>query len=113
MYIYMRVYMYIHTMNIVKANWCVSRTISIESLKRKTGTKMLIANDSVKAGKFVIVPLRSYHKHICIDTTALIDKLIDAMGDRFFATNAAGTIRNSDAYQKLLDQLCVLVASES
>ena len=30
------------------------------------------------------------------------------MGDRLFATNAAGTIRTSDAYQKLLDQLCVL-----
>ena len=60
-----------HLMNIVKADRCIRRTIrSIESLKHKTGTKMLIPNDSVKAGKFGIVPLRSNHKHICIDTTA-------------------------------------------
>ena len=79
---------------------------SIESLKRKTGTKMMIANDSVKDGKFGIVPLSSNHRHVSIDANALIDKLLDAMRDRLFATNAAGTVRR--IYQKLLDQICVL-----
>ena len=30
------------------------------------------------------------------------------MRDRLVATNAAGTVRTCDAYQKLLDQVCVL-----
>ena len=81
---------------------------SIESLKRKTGTKMMIANDSVKDGKFGIVPLSSNRRHVSVDANALIDKLLDAMRDRLFATNAAGTVRTSDAYHKLLDQVCVL-----
>ena len=63
---------------------------SIESLKCKTGTKMMIANDSVKDGNFGIVPLSSNHRHVSIDANALIDKLLDAMRDRLFATNAAG-----------------------
>ena len=43
-----------------------------------------------------------------IQSPELIEKLLDAMRDRLFATNAAGTVRNSDAYQKLFDQVCVL-----
>ena len=49
---------------IVKADRCIRRTIrNIESLKCKIGTKMLIASDSIKAGKFRIVPLRPNQKH--------------------------------------------------
>lgn len=97
------------SMNIVKADRCVRRaTRSIESLKRKTGTKMMIANDSVKCGKFGIVPLRSNHRHVSVDHNTLIDKLLDAMKDRLFATTASGNVRTSAEYQKLLDQVSVL-----
>ena len=87
------------SMNIVKVDRCIRRTIrrtirSIESLKRKTGTKIMIANDSVKVGKFGTVPLHSNHRHACIDTTAIIDKLLDALRDRLLATNAAGRSSN-------------------
>ena len=46
---------------------------SMESLKHKTGTKMMIVNDSVKDGKFGIVPLSSNRRHISVDANALID----------------------------------------
>ena len=63
-----------HSINIVKADKCIKRSMrSIESLKRKTGTKMMIANDSVKDGKFGIVPLSSNRKHVSVDANALID----------------------------------------
>ena len=66
---------------------------------------MMIANDSVKSEEFGIVPLCSNHS---VDHNALIDKLLDAMKDRLFATTASGTVRTSAAYQKLLDQIFVL-----
>ena len=63
-----------HSINIVKADKCIKRSMrSIESLKHKTGTKMMIANDSVKDGKFGIVPLSSNRRHISVDANALID----------------------------------------
>ena len=71
----------------------------------------MIANDSVKDGKFGIVPLSSNRRHVSVDANALINKLLDAMRDRLFATNAAGTVRTNDAYQNLLDQVCVLHAT--
>ena len=83
-------------------------TRSIESLKRKTGTKMMIANDSVNSGKFEIVLLCSNHTHVSVDHNSLIEKLLHAMKDRLFATTASGTVRASAAYQKLLDQVSVL-----
>ena len=100
------------SMNIVKADRCIKRSMrSIESLKRKTGTNMMIANDSVKEGKFGTVLLISTCRHVSVDANALIDKLLDAMRDRLCATNAAGTVRTSDAYHKLLDQVCVLYST--
>ncbi|XP_028410502.1 E3 SUMO-protein ligase KIAA1586-like [Dendronephthya gigantea] len=97
------------SMNIVKADRCIKRSMrSIETLKRKTGTKLMIAKDAVKEGKFGTVPLVSNRRHVNIDANALIDKLLDAMKDRLFATCASGTVRESAAYQKLLDQICVL-----
>ena len=68
----------------------------------------MTANDSVKVGRFGIFPLHSNHRLVCIVTTAIIDKLLDALRDSLVATNAAGSIRTNDAYQKLLDQLCVI-----
>ncbi|XP_028394641.1 peroxisomal acyl-coenzyme A oxidase 1-like isoform X2 [Dendronephthya gigantea] len=48
------------SMNIIKANRCIKRsTRSIETLKRKTGTKLMIAKDAVKEGRFGTVPLVS------------------------------------------------------
>ena len=94
------------SMNIVKADRCVRRAMrSIESLKCKTWTKMMIANDSVKSGEYGIVPLCSNHRHVSVDHNALIDKLLDAMKDHLFATTASGTVRTSTAYQKLLQSL--------
>ena len=58
----------------------------------------MIANDSVKDGNFGIVPLSSNPSHISVDANALIDKLLNAIRDRLFATNAAVTVRTSDAY---------------
>ena len=97
------------SMNIVKADRCIRRSmVSIQSLKHKTGTKMMIASDSIKDGIFGIVPLTSNNRHFKIDANAFIDKLLDAMKDRLFATNAAGSVRTHDVYQKLLDEICVL-----
>ena len=97
------------SMNTVKADRCVKRAMrSIESLKRKIGTKMMIASDSVKDGKFGTITLSSNRRHVSIDANAFIDKLLDAMKDRLFATNAAGSVRTHDAYQKLLDEIGVL-----
>ena len=59
-------------------------------------------------GKCGIVPPTSNPRHIIVDANALIEKLLNAMRDRLFATNAAGTVRTSDAYHELLDQVCVL-----
>ena len=68
---------------------------------------MMIANDSVKCEEFRIVPLCSNHRHVSVDHNALIDKLLDAMKDRLFATSASGTVRTSTAYQKLLGRVSV------
>ena len=62
-----------NSINIVKADKCIKRSMRrIESLKHKTGTKMMIVNDSVKDGKFGIVPLSSNRRHISVDANALI-----------------------------------------
>ena len=87
------------SMNNVRANRCVRR-----ATRGITGTKMMIANDSVTSGGFGIVRLCSNHRHVSGDHNALIHILLDAMKDRLFATTASGTVRTSATYQKLLDQ---------
>ena len=59
-------------------------------------------------GKCGIVPPTSNPRHIIVDANTLIEKLLNAMRDRLFATNVARTVQTSDAYQKLFDQVCIL-----
>lgn len=68
----------------------------------------MIANDSVKFGKFGIVPLCSNHKHVSVGHNALIDKLLGAMKDRLVVTAAFGNVGTSAEYLKLFDQVSVL-----
>ena len=41
--------------------------------------------------------LSSNRRHVSVDANAFIDKLLDATRYHLFATNAAGTVRTSDA----------------
>ncbi|KAI6658300.1 hypothetical protein LOD99_15571 [Oopsacas minuta] len=81
----------------------------IESLKRRFGTKMMITNGSIKDRIFGIINLSSNRRHMCINADAFIDKLLDSMKDRLFATNAAGSVRTHDAYKNRIDEISVLL----